>query len=317
MSRDLNISQKAREVKGGISRGFTKVPNRIFELALSDGALLTLLALLKRDFGGKGYVRASGSLAKERRRDERTLRRHLRELQQAGLISRSGVRISIHYDTLETKMSEGPGTKMSGRADKNVRASEHQMSQKPDQLIHSEKSPSASKKNIYKDDYIPEVRLRHPVLRAFVESPQQSRRRRFLIRRFGRELVTRALKQADLQYRHSPTEICNVFGLLFAMLAHGLDDTLLVQKEREEAERRRRERERRLRQEREDRLFRHLCEHPELWMERYVATRGRLEQLRAQYDGDLSRVITEQYGGAIRRFVIPDLEGQCEDGGWA
>lgn len=125
-------------------------------------------------------------------------------------------------------------------------------------------------------------------------------RRRGQLRRlfaaFNPEPVLRAIRQADLQYRSSSKKIKNAYGLIHHLCREGLDDTLLEECERKEAKRRE-----------GDKLFRYLCERPEVWMARYGKA-GELEELKAGCNGDLPRVIAERHGWAIRRFVIPDYK---------
>jgi hypothetical protein len=117
-----------------------------------------------------------------------------------------------------------------------------------------------------------------------------------LSRHFSKELVDRAIKQADLQYKGK--KIRKPFGLIYAMLRHGLDDSLLKEHERKE---------RKYSKETIERAFRYLCEHPEEWMDIYPPTRGKLEDLKKRYDGDLPRIIAEEYEDMLKGFVVQDF----------
>ena len=86
-----------------LKHGFTGVPNLLIqkqsELGIKDGALVTLLGLLDKKWDHRNPFPSAETLAKQIGKSIPTIRRHLRELEEAGLllrILRSGT--SNEYD---------------------------------------------------------------------------------------------------------------------------------------------------------------------------------------------------------------------------
>jgi len=302
---------------------FSKVYEPFLDLPISDGAFRTLLFILRRDFEDrygyrKGYVYITNtSLAKERGLDLRTVRNHISELRDMGLIKRDDkdqIKIWIKYErivgeenVISKKMSDnGQGRKeLSWEEEDFVRGGRKNFSSptKEDELIKEEENNNVNvvvvnnfkgKADSNADPAIPSVK--HPDLKRI--SPLAYQR---LVRHFSKELVDRAIRQADLQYKGK--KIKKPIGLIYAMLKYGLDDSLLCEQEQKLAKKERENKRKEIYQF----AFKYLCYHPEVWMPRYPATAKAYEELKAKYDGDLPEVIAREYEYPIREFIIPDL----------
>lgn len=121
-SADTEQGKVILEDDGLFSRGFTQVPNAVLrDSSLSDGAKLTYAMLLSYAWSDDSSFPGQERLAQDLGKESRSVRRHLTELKDIGLIrvERRGLgKTNIYYiktrfEADRTKMSDQDRTKMS------------------------------------------------------------------------------------------------------------------------------------------------------------------------------------------------------------